>query len=810
MKLLYHFIIVLFFLIPLYAENHTFLNDEENAYIAQHNMIDVYVEPNISFYSHANKNGLNGYAVEHIKLLAKKLHINVNFITHVQREDIREKLTTNTLSIALLPTFKDANNNSLHLSKLPIGILKPALFVPTFYQQHPDIESIEKFKIAIAQEDAFLPIIKQYYPDSTIEVVDNSSEAITKVINQEVDIAVGLHEIFIFNIKQHELSSFESIPIQNNTNFLVIPLSLATAKENTLLMTIFDKAMDALDNEELFSLKSKFFMPDTLRQTHITVPLSQEEKFFLMKKQFLNVCTIPQNLPYSDISNDKYKGIAADINVILEKSLDTPIQLIYTKTREESLEKLLNKECDFMSFETKKVHSDERISFTSSLLNVPLVVVTTNDLLYVNDFKTISDHSFAIVKNQPMIPLLKKTFPDIILKEVRSEVDGLKLVEDDEHYGFITSHFAISNLFQNHVADNLNISAQIPLEMPFSFAVLKENALLLSILEKSTTSVLEPQIASLVKKWVPSHYPKGFDYTIVLQLVLVFVIFSAITFSQHFEVTLQNLRLEEAKKSLATLNQELEMLVKKEVAVNREKDMLMYRQSRFASMGEMIGNIAHQWRQPLMELSALLMELHASIHFKKDVSKEDVITTVQSSNNVIQYMSHTIDDFRNFFSTRNEPSEFCINDVINDALKIMSATLQHHKINVIVNAQTKNAMAHGLRNEYAQVIINILSNAKDMFIVRNIKYSNIVITINENDEYSKVSVVDNAGGIDEENFSKIFEPFFTKKKTNGTGIGLFMSRMIIENHMKGIITASNVEDGASFFITVPKKLATSN
>jgi len=149
-------------------------------------------------------------------------------------------------------------------------------------------------------------------------------------------------------------------------------------------------------------------------------------------------------------------------------------------------------------------------------------------------------------------------------------------------------------------------------------------------------------------------------------------------------------------------------------------------------------------------------------------------------------------------------SVFCINEVVNDAVTIMGATLKHHRIHLEVLTYVNDSMAYGLKNEYAQVIINLLSNAKDILISRAVSQGAIRIEIDETQEYSKVYVIDNAGGIADENLSQIFEPFFTKEKENGTGIGLFMSRMIIENNMNGHIRADNVQNGASFCVMVPK------
>lgn len=807
MKRLSCFSLLLCFLsLGLYAGNETFLNKKEKAYIDEKATLNVYVEPDVYFYTYTYDNYLNGYAIHYLRLLARKLDVNLNFVTDITREEAKQRLSSGSLDLALFPIFGTSDENAFQLSQFPLGILQPSLLIPKIYQISPKLESIENLRIVMLKGDAFGAIIKEKNPDAHIEVVDTLEQAVSKVAQQEVDLAIGLHELFQTHLESKRITSLQSIPLRNNADFPILKLSLAMEKENITLLSIINKTMAVIDYKELVFARHRFFATNAFRQTNITAPLSEEEKFFLMGKQVLTMCVIPHSLPYGDIVDNRYEGMGADFITRLEKSLDTPIQLIPTHSREESSQKLLNKKCDFISLDTQTDTSDEKINFTSPLLRVPLVVLTTNDRLYVSDFKEILDRSFVMVKEHPMIPTLLEAFPTLHVTFVDSELEGLKLIEEGTHYGFITSNFTVSHLFQKHIANHLKVSAQLPLQMPFSFAVLNENQLLYSILESASLGILHQTVEPFVKTWVPERYPKGFDYLVILQLVFFFITFSAIAFALYFEVTLKNSRLEEATESLDTLNHELESRIKHEVEISREKDMVMYRQSRFASMGEMIGNIAHQWRQPLMELSALLMDLQAAIHFKTKVTEHDVVDTIVSSNRVIQFMSHTIDDFRNFFSPQKDLSAFCINDVVAETVNIMKATLHHHRIVLEVITHVPSAMAYGLKNEYAQVIINLISNAKDMLVARGIEKGHIRIEINENAEYSKVSVIDNAGGIDNDDLPKIFEPFFTKEKSNGTGIGLFMSRMIIENNMKGIITIGNVDNGVAFCVTVPRPL----
>ena len=167
-------------------------------------------------------------------------------------------------------------------------------------------------------------------------------------------------------------------------------------------------------------------------------------------------------------------------------------------------------------------------------------------------------------------------------------------------------------------------------------------------------------------------------------------------------------------------------------------------------------------------------------------------------------MSHTIDDFRNFFMPKKEKEEFYLYKVIDSVMTIVSSSLKSDKINVDININ-KNTKLTTFLNEYEQVILNILKNAKDALIEKNIKDPQIKITAYEEPEYVVLFIEDNAGGITVEPKGKIFEPYFTTKDhSNGTGIGLYMSKIIVDKNMKGKLRVRNTKYGAKFGIHVPK------
>ncbi|MBS4096975.1 MAG: PAS domain S-box protein [Sulfuricella sp.] len=251
---------------------------------------------------------------------------------------------------------------------------------------------------------------------------------------------------------------------------------------------------------------------------------------------------------------------------------------------------------------------------------------------------------------------------------------------------------------------------------------------------------------------------------------------------------------------LRKLSEALEARVLDEAAKSREKDLLLIQQSRFAAMGEMIGNIAHQWRQPLNALGILLGNIKDAWKFK-ELTSEYMQESVGTGWQLIQKMSTTIDDFRNFFKPNREKVIFNLRSSVEEALSLVETSLVHHSIEVLLESGG-DVMALGFPNEFSQVLLNIIGNAKDALLEREIIPGRISIRLDAHHGQAHVTIADNGGGIPEAILEKIFDPYFTTRE-KGTGIGLYMSKMIVENNMNGLLTVRNVGDGAEFEIIVP-------
>jgi PAS domain S-box-containing protein len=272
-------------------------------------------------------------------------------------------------------------------------------------------------------------------------------------------------------------------------------------------------------------------------------------------------------------------------------------------------------------------------------------------------------------------------------------------------------------------------------------------------------------------------------------------------FEQAEELEEEVAEREAAQTNLEDLNHSLEERINLAVADLRRKDQALIQQSRLAAMGEMINNIAHQWRQPLNNIGLIVQNLQFS-YSAGTLTQEEMKGEIEKTMDVIIHMSRTIDDFRNFFRGDKRKDDFFAGKTVHRALEFVAAALTSHNIRIDLE-EDEHVTITGYQNEYAQVLLNILSNACEACIERGVATPCITIKVTSKDGRSLVAIRDNCGGIAAEIMPKIFDPYFTTRAPDkGSGIGLYMSKVIIEQNMNGRLTATNTGDGVEFRIEV--------
>ncbi len=258
------------------------------------------------------------------------------------------------------------------------------------------------------------------------------------------------------------------------------------------------------------------------------------------------------------------------------------------------------------------------------------------------------------------------------------------------------------------------------------------------------------------------------------------------------------------ENALLQHNASLQAEVKSVVEDVRKKDELMLQQTRLAQMGEMIAMIAHQWRQPLSSISAISANIQLSIALEKEIEKEGLKQELQTIDNRVTLLSNTIEDFRNFYKTDNEKSEFNLSKTIDQAIEVLTPASKNADVTLVFDNDLKKSII-SLESEIIQVLMNIIKNAIDMLREKE-QERKIWIRAYQNGNQTYILIKDNAGGVPKEIIYNIFDPYFsTKKEKHGMGLGLYMSKLIIQEHCGGTLDVKNSNGGAIFTITLPSE-----
>lgn len=529
-----------------------------------------------------------------------------------------------------------------------------------------------------------------------------------------------------------------------------------------------------------------------VRNSSTPIIFSAKEIAYIKDKKNVNICLRSHQEPLVIKNKDGYSGISIDFLEVISKSTNLKFNYIYTVSMYDYFNKLKNAQCDIVSFVVTKPNKHDFLTPTIAIASDTLVLATSITEPYISDITTLKDEKIMINKDaKNLIKYVKYLYPNLNLVEV--EDMDLQRVVDKEFYGLIGGSYILAHNIASNYPHKLKIITQVSdKKIQGSFGISNREPLLLNIINKSVEHITPSIKQKIINSYKSIKIEKKLDYRVAWQIFIFFIIILSIIIFYYF-------KQKKLTKEIEILNNSLEIKVKKEVGKNKQQQLLMLRQSRLAQMGEMIAMIAHQWRQPLNNLS-LVNQLLLSKYAQGKLTDEAIAYFQKNSKKQIEQMSTTIDDFRNFFKSEKERQRFCVNDIIGKVLGMTEPIYAVDGIKISLHAKS-DYYTTGYPNEFGQAVLNIINNSKDALIEKDVKDKYINISIEREEENILITISDNAGGIPENIIDKIFDPYFsTKNDKNGTGLGLYMTKIIIEDHLNAKFIVENSNDGASFKI----------
>jgi len=519
---------------------------------------------------------------------------------------------------------------------------------------------------------------------------------------------------------------------------------------------------------------------------------SSQHKFLTLKekkwtKEFgrsikIGITQIPNQI----IKNhqNEFSGFSIDLFKLIEKQTNLHFKYIYFQSWNKLLEAAKNNKIDIIFFAQKTSSRLKYLYFTDTVL-VQQNKLITNATNNFKSLKSLQNHKLAITKGSALEEYLSSYYPKILLIPTNNELESLEFVAQQKADATILELVRASYYIRKFNLQNLIISSDIKYNYYLSIASIKSFPELNIILSKTLQNIPKKEIEALKLKWGYIKEQKlFFDTQTIIYLTIAFGII--IPFSLYLFLINNKLKKEISEKEKAM------------------KKVVQLRDSKLNEMSEVISMIAHQWKQPLNNLS-LLNQLCESKYLLGKIDNKFKQYFFTTSKEQITLMSKTINDFRDFFKIDEEQKEFELIQTITQLIKATQPLYEKHSISIDFQYNSTNHyITKGYQSILFQLLLNILNNAKDVLLETTQEKKNILIKLEKHNNMNIIKILDNGGGIPEDIIDKIFNPYFsTKKEKNGTGLGLYMAKIIIEERMQGAIEAYNNKEGAEFKIILP-------
>jgi len=536
-----------------------------------------------------------------------------------------------------------------------------------------------------------------------------------------------------------------------------------------------------------------------------SITFTQGEQDYLTRKKEIKICTNPKGLPLFAYRNSKHVGILVEIIYLIEKKLPIPIRFIPVDSWKECIELNREKKVDISTVILTSPNKHTHLLPSHTIVDGAIGIATRIKEPFLNHPAEMNHKKIALLHGQTSINyFLKQKFSNLNIVVVNSIEEGLMMVAKGKVYGYVDETYTLAYYILKLHSNELKIMERInKTPMHGSLGIRKDEPQLLTIMNKIIDSIDEQEIRDIIHEWISVRVEKDFDYVLLMQIVLFFLVVLLVSLYWVRKLLKEVRKRKKAEQALQNFNENLEKDISSKIQEIHYKDAMLRERTKLAAMGEMIGAIAHQWRRPLSTLH-INIEMLEQDYIEGKIDKKFLDVYIEKNSDIIQYMSKTINDFQDFYKINKEKEYFDVIEKIESVSDLQINQLEQNGINLIKEGETFTVF--GYPSEFQQVILNLINNAKDALMENERKNAYIKIVVSSENDRGVIRVSDNAGGVDQAMLGKIFEPYFTTKEQNGgTGLGLYISKMIIEKNMHGELSISNQGEGAEVLISLKKE-----
>lgn len=684
-----------------------------------------------------------GFNIDILEKINKLIGSNFKFELDTHKNIIK-KVKEKKIDGIISSFISEENNEYLNFS---IPFLKQSINIVVKHGNPLRIKSIKDLEnktIVIQNGNYFLEnIVKETFTNSKIIYKDLYEDVFEEVVFGQADATIN-------EGPSNFLKNEKDLPYLNRAFSFdkKVEMFFSIRKDMPEAISILNKGIKAIPNNEIEVLYHKWF--GTFNFDIHSSGLSKIDKEYINKIKKVKVCTDSTWYAFNKENSDEESITNNILNIVLKK-VGLEKDLIFTATWEESLLLLKKGDCDLISAISKNSENEKFIKFTKPYTNYPIMLITHVDTSYLYNLNELKDKKIAIIKDNAVLNKYKYSNKEIVY--VSTPYEGLKMVQEKKVFVYVD--LLPKFIYTLDKVENVKINREIDSSVDISMGLRTTDNHLFHIIENSLSSITDIEKNKIFSKLFKENYRKNVNKELIVQVILLLL-------AAVFLVLFWNIQL---KKS-----------VKKALQKNKQQESLLYYYSTQDAMKDLVGNISHQWKQPINELSSVLFYLETKLYLKQEITNEDIKENTLKSRAIIDYLSKTVNIFSNYYVDKKTETNIKILTLLEQSIFITDGSFRKLNTKISLDIKDKNLKVKG--EFLQQVILSILNNARNIIVERKIGDSLINIKLYKKDIYSILEIEDNFGGIT--NIDTIFNLGTTNSK-KGTGLGLFISKRIIQD-----------------------------
>ena len=540
---------------------------------------------------------------------------------------------------------------------------------------------------------------------------------------------------------------------------------------------------------------------------HNHIPFLKQEIEFIEKDPKIKVCLQYDKFPFDGYVDGKYIGIMSDIYNEISLKTGLEFEPVVSTSEDNLIKNVKAHKCDILSVCATKTKRYPTIVPTKPFASTHFTLISKLDKSFVSDLKSLKGKKL-LVELESMKKYLLKLYPYLDIDVIKCKNRIMKNVLSDKAYAFVTldeeSDYVIDKYGYGKLKINGFLSSNNAVDI--SIGVQHDQPVLKSIIDKTLDTISKDRINNIFSSWRLTMYQKIIDYRLIIYVLLIMLVILLVMYYYQRKLKKFNLELERLvrlkTKELREINESLEEKVQQKIYELIKKDEILTIQSKQAVMGEMISMIAHQWRQPLNMITLQISNLQIKQMMNQKIEPEFLKKTLDDITNTIVYLADTVDDFKEYFHPNKKKTSSSIKDIVEKCVNFVQPRIKSNNIN-LDTSDVADIDLETYPNELIQIILNLLNNSIDAYKGKDIddKYIKVYTKLDSNK--LSICVQDSAGGIKQEDIKRLFEPYFSTKGKNGTGLGLYMSKMIVEKQFSGGISVFSKDGTTIFTIELP-------